>query len=140
MKLWSVLTLALVTAAGLPAVAAENETAPALHCLLDTGPNQCGKVFVARASMAARPWIYPNQNLRFSLGPLDSATYVHSLSGSQLYRVGLINWDGADVYDVKFQHQEKTFYISPPEADGKIRYLAVHDGSPEDDMLDGPRG
>ncbi|HWC64063.1 MAG TPA: hypothetical protein VG501_10610 [Rhizomicrobium sp.] len=137
MKPWSAL-LAISAAAAIAgplASAAESDTGSALKCLLDGGNAECRQVFVAAAAPASRPWVYPNQNLRFNLGPLVSATYVRSISGAELYKVRLISWPAADVYDVKFQHQEKTFYISPPEADGKIRYLAIHDGSPDDDLL-----
>jgi hypothetical protein len=136
MKLWSaLLTLCAVVAAPAALAEASPETGPALKCLLETGPDDCGRMFVAAASPASRAWVNPNQTLRFNLGPLVSSSYVRTISGGELYKVRLTTWTAADVYDVKFQHQEKTFYISPPDADGKIRYLAVHEGSPDDDVL-----
>jgi hypothetical protein len=44
-----------------------------------------------------------------------------------------------EVYAVKFAHQELTFFIAPPDADGKIRHMRLFNGAP-DDMVPGRMG
>jgi hypothetical protein len=39
-----------------------------------------------------------------------------------------------DIFDVKFTHVEYTFYISPPDADGKIKALAMPLYAPHDPL------
>jgi hypothetical protein len=39
-----------------------------------------------------------------------------------------------DIFDVKFAHVEYTFYISPADADGKIRALAIPLYGPHDPL------
>lgn len=52
------------------------------------------------------------------------------------YLTKFLNGRPADVYDVKFVHHEKTFYIVPPGPDGKVRYMLVRDGTPDDERTD----
>ncbi|HET7083853.1 MAG TPA: hypothetical protein VFI23_03720 [Rhizomicrobium sp.] len=37
-----------------------------------------------------------------------------------------------DIYDVKFDHEEYTFYISPADADGKIKAVTIRLLAPHD--------
>lgn len=142
MTLWSKSSfLAVFVLAALPAAHAQSPgSREALQCLLDIGPDHCGKIFVAGATGPARPWIYPNQGLRFSIGAVQSVSYAGSiLDGHQQSVSGKpLNWKRwdlsypADIFDVKFTHQEMTFFISPPDADGKVRHMMIHGGAPDD--------
>lgn len=132
-----------VAAIGLPPIAlaetdatAHAETASALRCLLDHGQNGCRAVFVGSASLAARPWVWHDPNRDFELGALVSSGYARTETGDNVYISKLLNGRTTDLYDVKFKHHEKTFYIAPPGPDGKIRYLLVRDGGPDDERTD----
>jgi len=111
-------------------------TQPALQCLLHSGPKQCEKVFVASASPKAVRWVRLNPWPTFALGPVESSNFARTISGADACDTKFLNGRVTDVYDVKFMHQEMTFYIERPEADGKIRYMLVRDGSPDDERRD----
>ena len=63
-----------------------------------------------------------------------SSDYVGPQSANA-YTTKFLNGRTADVYDVKFRHQEKTFYLVPPGPDGKVRYMHVRNGAPNDEKL-----
>jgi hypothetical protein len=134
-----------VAAIGLPLAAsaetdvmAHAETAAALQCLLNNGRDGCAQVFVGSARLAARPWVGQNPRRDFALGPLVSSEYARTETEGDIYDRKLLNGRTADLYDVKFRKQEKTFYIARPEPDGKIRALLVRNGrsDPGDERLD----
>jgi hypothetical protein len=132
-----------VAAVGLPSLvsaetdaAAHAQTAPALKCLLDHGPDNCRALFVGSASLAARPWLWHDSSRDSELGALVSSEYARTETGSNVYILKFLSGRTADLYDVKFKHHEKTFYIVRPEPDGKIRYLLIRDGGPDDERSD----
>lgn len=133
----------VVAAVGLPSIAlaeadsaAHAETASALRCLLNHGQNGCRAVFVGSASRAAQPWVWPNPNRDFELGALISSEYVRTETGDNVYVAKLLDGRTTDLYDVKFKHDEKTFYIARPGTDGKIHQLLIRDGGPVDEKTD----
>ena len=88
------------------------------------------------ASLAAVPWVWWTPNRDFELGALVSSGYTRTETGDNVYISKLLNGRTTDLYDVKFKHHEKTFYIVPPGPDGKIRYLLVRDGGPDHERTD----
>jgi hypothetical protein len=143
MKLWpdmasiTKILFASLAVAGLPSIASADTdgtaaaTTPALKCLLTHEHNGCADVFVGRAGLAARPWVWFTPNQDFALGALVSSRYAGTETQTDAYIAKFLNGRTADLYDVKFAHQEKTFYIAPPDPDGKIRYVLVRDGAPD---------
>ena len=117
-------------------IKAHGGTAPALLCLLDANRKGCRIEFVGSASLPARSWLWwslPDRD--FKLGALESAEYVGSQSNA--YTTKFVGARTADVYHVKFRHQEKTFYIAPPDPDGKIHYMLIRGGAPDDERREG---
>lgn len=125
-----------------PGDAAHGQTDSALRCLLEHGQNSCRENFVGSASRAARPWLWWNSNQDFKLGALKSSDFAGTEPATNAFITKFLSGHAADVYDVKFAHTEKTFYIVPPGPDGKVRYLLVRDGAPSDEgrelFLHGP--
>lgn len=126
-----------------PDVTADGRTASAVKCLLEFGKDGCGEAFVGGARLAARQWLWSNPSQRdFGLGPLISYTYVATETDRNFYVAKFLRGRVADLYDVKFAHAEKTFYIVHPDPDGKIRHMAVRNGGPsngrEDVFVGGP--
>jgi len=115
---------------------ARAETAAALKCLLDHDRHGCAQTFVGSASRAATPWLWWTPDREFELGALISSGYAGTESGDNAYIAKLLNGRTTDLYDVKFKHHEKTFYISRPGPDGKIHYLLVRDGRPDEERQD----
>jgi hypothetical protein len=113
---------------------AHAETAAALKCLLDHVRNSCDHDFVGSATRPAQYWLWWNAEKDFKLGPLVSTEYVGNQSVNS-YITKYLNGRPADVYDVRFEHYKKTFYIVPLDPDGKVRYLNVRDGEPNDEKL-----
>jgi hypothetical protein len=112
---------------------AHADTASALRCLLKHERTGCIQNFVGSANRVAHPWLWWTPNQDFALGALVSSDYAGSETAARPYIAKFLNGRTADVYDVKFAHQEKTFYIVPPGPDGKVRYLVVRDGPPSDE-------
>ena len=110
------------------------QTASALGCLLDH--RQCRQAFARVASLAEAPKLSRNPDWGFGLGPVVSWEYAGT-QAVNAYTTKFLNGRTADVYDVKFRHQEKTFYLVPPGPDGKIRYMHVRNGGPDDERLEG---
>jgi hypothetical protein len=110
-------------------------TAAALQCLLRQGPKGCEQVFVGKAMLAARPWVWANPSRDFNRGPLESSKYWGQASSTNVFDERVLHLqmtDEMDIFDVKFAHQEWTIYIAPTDADGKIRYLAIRFYPPHD--------
>jgi hypothetical protein len=116
-------------------VTAHAQTASALGCLLEHERHGCRQDFVGSASRAASPWLRPNPDRDVELGALVSSEYAGTQSVNA-YITKFLNGRPADVYDVKFKHQQKTFYIVPPGPDGKIHYMLVRGGGPNDERTD----
>lgn len=110
-------------------------TLQAMQCLTRQAPEGCEKMFVGRAWVAARPWVYQNPNRDFSRGPLVSASYWGRAQKDNAFDARiLINQPTTemDLYDVKFAHIEYTFYIAPAGSDGKINAVAIRLYAPHD--------
>jgi len=75
------------------ATAPRTGTEAALRCRLGIGPAECGK----------------NDGCNGGDGLLEKVEYLGS------------NAAGDDVYEVKYNHADSTYVISPPGPDGKIR-------------------
>jgi len=121
--------------------AADPATVTALRCLLLNGQihgqRGCGAVFVGMASRSASPWLRRDDpNRDFELGPLISADYAGSKTGDSVYITKLLSGRTTDLYDVKFKHHRKTFYIARPAPDGMIHFMLVRDGGPDDERHD----
>jgi hypothetical protein len=136
-KILSVLAFAAIAAT--PALAQSGAARPgteaALQCLLELGPKGCQEVFAAQARPASDRWVWPNQRRDFDRGALLSSSFWGKASADNVFDqrvMTALTADEFDIFDVKFAHQEWTFYIAPPDADGKIRHVAVRIGAPHD--------
>jgi hypothetical protein len=112
-------------------------TVEAVQCLVRQGPAECKKVFQGRARTAAMPWVFENPERDFKRGPLVASNYWGRASESNIFDARiLINQPTKemDIFDVKFAHVEYTIYISPADADGKIRALAMPLYAPHDPL------
>jgi hypothetical protein len=113
-------------------------TAKALACLLDHDHGQkqegCKGVFVGSATGPSQFWLWWTPTKDLDLGPLVSSNYAGTQQVNA-YITNRLNGRPADVYDVRFEHMKKTFYIVPPRPDGKIEYLHVRSGDPDDEKL-----
>ena len=112
------------------------QTATVMECLLKHLAKECQQNFAGSARVAARYWLWWSPNKQFELGPLVSSQYAGTQSATA-YTTKSLNGRTADVYDVKFRHQQKTFYIVPPGPDGKVLYMRVRGGAPDDEKLEG---
>jgi hypothetical protein len=110
-------------------------TVEAMRCLVRQGPAGCEKMFQGGARVTAMPWVFENPDRDFKRGHLIFSNYWGRASNSNIFdaRV-LINQPTTemDIFDVKFAHIEYSFYTSPPDADGKIRALAIRLYAPHD--------
>ena len=137
MKALAALSLA-IAAITLPAsaqtriVKAHGETAAALLCMLDHTGDRCKVTFAGDARRAAQTWLFWSPNRDFALGDLISAEYAHTQS-QNAYTTRPLFGRTADVYYVKYKHQDYTFYIVPPGQDGKIVYMLIRSGGPNDE-------
>src|SRR5262249_44039129 len=143
MKAFATLSFTVAAIALAPAASAQTrvmtehaQTASALGCLLDHLAKECSQRFVGSARVAARYWLWWSPNKEFALGALQSSAYAGTQSANA-YTTKFLNGRAADVYDVKFRHQRKTFYIVPPGPDGKIEFMHVRGGGPDDEKLEG---
>jgi hypothetical protein len=113
---------------------AHNETASALGCLLDHNRNDCKYNFVGTANLVAKYWLWWTSNKEVGLGPVLSSEYAGT-EAQNAYTTKFVSGRTADVYDVKFRRQELTFYIVPPDSDGKVHYMHVRSGAPNDEKM-----
>jgi len=111
------------------------ETAAAMVCLLRHQREECKGRFAGSSRPLAETWLTwgPNQDFRF--GPLVSSDYVGTEAVNS-YLTKFLSGRAADVYDVKFGHEEMTFYIVPPGPDGKVQHMRIRAGSPNDERTD----
>lgn len=107
-------------------------TASALGCLLDQ--QQCRQSFARIAGLAPTPSLGHNPARDSALGALVSWEYVGTQPANA--NTKFLNGRTADVYEVKFRHGVKTFYLVPPGPDGNIRYMHIRNGGPNDERLD----
>ena len=110
-------------------------TVAAMQCLVRQGPNGCEKVFVGAAWVVARHWVFQDPDRDFKRGPLVFSNYWGRASESNIFDVKILVKQPTtemDIFDVKFAHVEHTFYISPADADGKIRAVAILLYAPHD--------
>jgi len=86
-------------------------------------------MFVGQAWVTAAPWVFDNNAERdFKRGPLVSSSFWGRASDANIFDVKAMTGKPTremDIFDIKFAHTEYTFYISPADADGKIRALAI---------------
>ena len=141
MRVRAALGIAVAAIGLVPAASAQTrvmnahvETAFTLKCLLDHD-RTCGQRFVARASVDSKPWLWWNAEKDFGLGRVLSWQYAGT-EPVNFYTARYLNGRPADIYDVKFKRQEKTFYIVPPGPDGRVHYMYVRNGGPDDEIVD----
>jgi hypothetical protein len=144
------LALSLLTflAASLPGASAMAEpslaasgprpgTVEAMQCLIRKGPTGCEKMFRGSAWVAARPWVFENPNRDFKRGALVSSDFWGRASDSNIYDARILTNQPTkemDIFDVRFAHIKYSFYISPADADGKIRAVAIRLYEPHDPL------
>jgi beta-lactamase regulating signal transducer with metallopeptidase domain len=94
----------------------------ALACLLGMIPDGCAaqfqKAWQSRAygsiTNCTQKYLHWKDDCRF--GPLESVAFLGT------------DADGADVYDVSFQHADTTYIVFPPASDGKIPAFVIFKG------------
>ena len=112
-------------------------TVEAMQCLLGVRqqPAECIRLFQGGAQTIATPWVFVGAERKFQRGPLISSNFWGRASDSNMFDVKAMIGKPTkemDIFDVKFAHQEYTFYISPADGDGKIRALAILLYAPHD--------
>jgi hypothetical protein len=142
MKALAALSVAVAAIGLSPAASAQtrtitehSETASALICLLDHERKACGYHFVGSAKRPADTWLWWGPVKDFDLGDVVSATYAGT-ERPNYYTTRNLNGRSADVYDVKFEKAQRTFYIVPPGPDGKVRYIFIRNGAPDDEIME----
>ena len=143
MKLFTTLGLAAATLITLsPALSAQtralgphDETAAAMVCLLQHQHDECAGRFTGSARSQAQQWLFWSADKDFRFGPLVTSNYIGT-EPDNAYLTRFLSGRAADVYDVKFGHQEMTFYIVPPKPDGKVQYMRIRSGAPNDERTD----
>ena len=140
------LLLSAILAASLPCPAAMAEPAPAasgprpgtveaMKCLVRQGPAGCEKMFKGSAWVTASSWVFEDPNRDFKRGALVFSNFWGRASDSNIFDARiLINQPTRemDIYDIKFAHVEYSFYISPADADGNVRAVAIRLYAPHD--------
>jgi hypothetical protein len=94
-------------------------------------------MFRGSAWVAARPWVFENPNRDFKRGALVSSNFWGRATDSNIYDAKILNSQPAtemDIFDVRFAHIKYSFYISPADADGKIRAVAIRLYEPHDPL------
>ena len=112
-------------------------TVEAMRCLVRQGPPSCKAMFEGSARTTAMPWIFENPDRDFKRGALISSSYWGRASDTNRFDSRILTHQPTremDIFDVKFAHVEYTFYISPADADGKIRALAIPLYAPHDPL------
>jgi hypothetical protein len=112
-------------------------TVEAMKCLVRQGPAGCEKMFRGSAWVAARPWVFENPNRDFKRGALVSSDFWGRASDSNIYDARImINQPATemDIFNVRFDHIKYSFYISPADAEGKIRAVAIRLYEPHDPL------
>jgi hypothetical protein len=105
-------------------------TVEAMQCLAGVRqePAECIKMFVGSAQRVATPWVFVGAEEKFQRGLLVSSNFWGRASDSNMFDVKAMRalpTKEMDIFDVKFAHTEYTFYVSPANAEGKIRALTI---------------
>jgi len=82
-------------------------------------------------------WVFANPDRDFKRGRLISSSYFGRASDTNRFDARVLTGQPTkelDIFDIKFAHVEYTFYISPADADGKIRALAILLYAPHDPL------
>jgi hypothetical protein len=113
-------------------------TVEAMRCLVrqDTS-DACKIMFQGGARKIAMSWVFQNPERDFKRGRLISSSYWGRASDTNRFDAKILTNQPSremDIFDVKFAHVEYTFYISPADADGKIRALAIPLYGPHDPL------
>jgi hypothetical protein len=113
-------------------------TVEAMRCLVrqDTS-DACKTMFQGGARKIAMSWVFQNPERDFKRGRLISSSYWGRASDTNRFDAKILTNQPTremDIFDVKFAHVEYTFYISPADADGKIRALAIPLYGPHDPL------
>jgi hypothetical protein len=98
-------------------------------------PAECMKMFVGGAQTAATPWVFVSAEQNFQRGSLVSSRYWGRASTANMFDAKAMRSQPTremDIFDVKFAHTEYTFYISPADAQGKIKALTILLYAPHD--------
>jgi len=101
--------------------------AEAIRCLNHQGPKGCEEMFVGQARLMARPWVFENTNRDAWRGSFVSSDYWGRATGSNYLDAKVMSTlptNDMDIFHLKFARAEYTFYVSAPDADGKIHALA----------------
>ena len=114
-------------------------TVEAVQCLASVRQDlaECMKMFRGISQRTATPWVFVDANQKFKRGPLLSSIYWGRASDSNMFDVKAMMGKPTremDIFDVKFAHVEYTFYVSPADADGKIRALTILPYAPHDPL------
>ena len=128
-----------------PAMAADPPAGPgpragtveAMQCLTRQGSKGCERLFVGGAWMPAKSWVFHDPERDFKRGALVSATFWGRASESNWFdNKAMIGTPvrEMDIFDVRFAHTRYTFYISPADADGKIRAVKIWLYPPHDPL------
>jgi hypothetical protein len=112
-------------------------TVEAMQCLVGVRQkaDECIKMFVGSAQRIATPWVFVSAEQKFQRGGLVTSTFWGRASDSNMFDVKAMRalpTKEMDIFDVKFAHTEYTFYVSPADAEGKIRALTVLLYAPHD--------
>src|ERR1700754_3108112 len=144
MKMLALSMLAFLTASPLspsamadgPAAAGPRPgTVEAMRCLVRQEPAGCIRMFRGGAQTTATPWVFVSAEAGFQRGPLVSSTYWGRASDTNIFDVRAMLGKPTkemDIFDVKFAHTEYPFYVSPADAEGKIRALTILLYAPHD--------
>jgi hypothetical protein len=103
-------------------------TTQAVQCLIRQGPAGCGGMFEGDRRFAAKDWVFANPDRDFERGLWISSKFRRRASNSNGCDVMIVNNKPTremDIFDVKFSHVWYILYVSPADADGKIRALAI---------------
>jgi len=112
-------------------------TVEAMQCLVRQGPQSCHEIFQGGARKTSMPWVFANPDRDFKRGRLISSSYFGRASDTNRFDARVLTGQPTkelDIFDIKFAHVEYTFYISPADADGKIRALAILLYAPHDPL------
>src|SRR3954469_13913165 len=132
----AVIGLSLAASAQTRVIGPHAETAAALLCLLQhQHDDACAQRFTASARPLAENWLFWGPDKDFKYGALVSTEFAGTQAPNS-YLTRFLSGRAADVYDVKFKHQEMTFYIAPPDADGRVQYMRIRAGGPGDERAD----
>jgi hypothetical protein len=85
-------------------------------------------MFQGGARFEAKNWVFQNPDRDFKRGALISSKFrrrATNSNGCDAQILGSLPTKEMDIFDAKFAHVWYSFYISVPDADGKIRALAI---------------